>query len=44
VFAAISFLTGLSLVEVGAERLQHKDERYPVTVFACARKPEAELK
>ena len=43
VFAAISFLTGLSLVEVGAERLQHKDERYPVTVFACARKPEAEL-
>jgi glycosyltransferase involved in cell wall biosynthesis len=39
VFAAICFLTGLSLAEVGSERLEVKDERYPVTVFACARKP-----
>jgi hypothetical protein len=40
VFAAISFLTGLSLKEVGVERLTYKDERYPVTIFACARKGE----
>ena len=39
VFAAICFLTGLSLAEMGADRLDHKDERYPVTVFACVRKP-----
>ena len=39
VFAAICFLTGLSLAEIGTERLDHKDERYPVTVVACARKP-----
>ena len=38
VFAAICFLTGLSLAEVGTDRLDYKDERYPVTVFACARK------
>jgi SAM-dependent methyltransferase len=39
VFAAISFLTGLSLEEVGTEKLDFKDESYPVTVFGCARKP-----
>ena len=39
VFAAICFLSGLSLAEVGTERLEYMDERYPVTVFACARKP-----
>ena len=39
VFAAVCFLTGLSLAEVGTERLEYRDERYPVTVFACARKP-----
>jgi hypothetical protein len=38
VFAAISFLTGLSLAEIGTERLEHMDERYPVTVFACVHK------
>ena len=38
VFAAICFLTGLSLAEVGTESLEYKDESYPVTVFACARK------
>jgi hypothetical protein len=38
VFAAVCFLTGLSLAEVGTERLEYRDERYPVTVFACARK------
>jgi SAM-dependent methyltransferase len=38
VFAAICFLTGLALAEVGTDRLDYKDERYPVTVFACARK------
>jgi hypothetical protein len=39
VFAAICFLTGLSLAEVGTEKLDYNDERYPVTVAACARKP-----
>jgi SAM-dependent methyltransferase len=38
VFAAVCFLTGLSLAEVGTEKLEYQDERYPVTVFACARK------
>jgi glycosyltransferase involved in cell wall biosynthesis len=38
VFAAICFLTGLSIAEVGTERLEYTDDRYPVTVFACARK------
>lgn len=38
VFAAICFLTGLSLAEVEAEKLHFKDERYPVAVVACARK------
>jgi hypothetical protein len=38
VFASICFLTGLSVAEVGAERLDYTDESYPVTVFACARK------
>ena len=38
VFAAICFLTGLSLAEVGTERLDYEDGGYPVTVFACARK------
>jgi hypothetical protein len=39
VFAAICFLTGLCLPEVGTERLDYKDESYPITIFACARKP-----
>jgi hypothetical protein len=39
VFAAICFLTGLSLAEVGTERLQYRDARYPIIVFASARKP-----
>jgi SAM-dependent methyltransferase len=38
VFAAVCFLSGLSLEEVGTERLECRDERYPVIVFACARK------
>ena len=38
VFAAVCFLTGLALAEVETERLEYQDERYPVTVFACARK------
>ena len=38
VFAAICFLTGLSLAEVEAEKLDYSDERYPVVVIACARK------
>jgi hypothetical protein len=38
VFAAISFLTGLSLAETGTEKLEYRDESYPVTVFAYARK------
>ena len=38
VFAAICFLTGLALAEVGTERLESKDDRYPVMVFAHARK------
>ena len=37
-FAAICFLTGLSLAETGTERLEYEDKRYPVTVFGCARK------
>ena len=40
VFAAICFLTGLSLSEVGTDRLDFKDGSYPVTIFACARKPQ----
>jgi SAM-dependent methyltransferase len=40
VFAAICFLTGISLPEVGTAKLEYKDESYPVTVFACARKPQ----
>lgn len=39
VFAAICFLMGLSLEEVETEKLDYKDDSYPVTVFACARKP-----
>jgi hypothetical protein len=39
VFAAICFLTGISLAEVGPEKLDYMDEKFPVTVFACARKP-----
>jgi hypothetical protein len=39
VFAAICFLTGLSLAEIDAKKLDYKDKSYPVTVFACARKP-----
>ena len=39
VFAAICFLTGLSLAEIEAEKLDLVDKGYPVTVFACARKP-----
>lgn len=39
VFAAICFLTGLSLKEVETEKLDYKDASYPVIVFACARKP-----
>ena len=42
VFAAICFLTGLSLAEVETEKLDLVDEGYPVTVFACARKPTVE--
>ena len=38
VFAAICFLTGLSLEEVGTVKLGYKDESYPVTIFACAHK------
>jgi hypothetical protein len=38
VFAAICFLTGLSLAEVEVEKLHYSDERYPVVVVACARK------
>jgi SAM-dependent methyltransferase len=38
VFAAICFLTGLSLAEVDAEKLRYDDERYPVIVAACAHK------
>ena len=39
VFAAVSFLTGLSLSEVETEKLDYKDKSYPITVFACAQKP-----
>jgi SAM-dependent methyltransferase len=38
VFAAVCFLTGLSLADAGTAQLEYHDERYPVTVFACARK------
>ena len=38
VFAAICFLTGLSVAEVEVEKLSYRDESYPVIVFACARK------
>jgi hypothetical protein len=38
VFAAICFLTGLSISEIGTEKLDYRDERYPVTVVAWARK------
>jgi SAM-dependent methyltransferase len=38
VFAAICFLTGLSIAEIGTEKLDYRDERYPVTVVAWARK------
>ena len=38
VFAAVCFLTGLSGAEVGTERFEYQDKRYPVTVFARARK------
>jgi glycosyltransferase involved in cell wall biosynthesis len=39
VFAAICFLTGLSVTEVETKKLEYRDASYPVTVFACARKP-----
>lgn len=39
VFAAICFLSGLSLAEVDTKKLDYMDERYPVIVSACARKP-----
>ena len=39
VFAAICFLTGLSLEEIDKEKLEYRDESYPVTIFGCARRP-----
>lgn len=39
VFAAICFLTGLSLTEVEPRKLDYKDEMYPVIVFARVTKP-----
>jgi hypothetical protein len=38
VYSAICFLTGLSLEEIDPSKLDYKDQRYPVTIFACARK------
>jgi glycosyltransferase involved in cell wall biosynthesis len=38
VYAAISFLTGLTLADIETDKLEYNDPSYPVTVFGFARK------